>query len=158
MDIIGVYIFGGFIWVRLTTNNRGINMGEYLLVRCLKDLPNEQGFEFVGVTFSGEEVDCFVHKNFAGKYVILSLYTRQEMFGKLKGWKVLPKPINQPTNQQLLAALNDVYLAHSIGDYEVARTNAVLQELLDLRIYWSLEDLWLQLKIYRYFDWFKYEY
>lgn len=55
-------------------------------MKNLKDLPNESGFEFVGIKHDGSKVDCFVKFSFEGQYVVLSKHTNNRMWGELKGW------------------------------------------------------------------------
>jgi len=56
------------------------------LPRSLKDIPNREGFSFVGVTKFGEHIHCFVKKSFEGSYVVLSEVNNERVFSKLTGW------------------------------------------------------------------------
>jgi hypothetical protein len=53
----------------------------------LKDLPNTQGFEFVGIAKDGNEIPCYVHNSLDSGYIVLSCHTNNRMYDKLKGWK-----------------------------------------------------------------------
>ena len=57
--------------------------------RELKDLPNKQGFEFVGITSIGNEIPCYVHRSTTGCYIVLSAYTDRRIYSELIGWREL---------------------------------------------------------------------
>lgn len=57
-----------------------------LIPKNLKDIPNREGFSFVGITRSGEHINCFVKKSFEGSYIVLSEANHERVFSKLTGW------------------------------------------------------------------------
>jgi len=69
------------------------NIGLEEVMRFLIDLPNQEGFKFIGVTHDGEELNCVVMKNPSGCH---SVYDDRgtPVFLELQGWK-----LNQTTGQ-----------------------------------------------------------
>ena len=53
----------------------------------LRDIPNQHGFQFVGITYDDEEIDCIVKcLNVAPIYCAYDMFN-QPVFFKLKGWR-----------------------------------------------------------------------
>ena len=56
-------------------------------IKALALLPNEQGFEFIGIKKDNTEVDCRVVFDVTGSYVVITQHTNERVFNQLKGWK-----------------------------------------------------------------------
>lgn len=52
----------------------------------LKDLPSQQGFEFVGVKRGGGYVYCRIHNSLDSGYVILTQHSNRRIYDELIGW------------------------------------------------------------------------
>lgn len=55
--------------------------------RELGDLPNQEGFRFVGVMADGTEVACVVSRDEAGLHRACREGTGEWMFPRLNGWR-----------------------------------------------------------------------
>ncbi len=65
----------------------------HLNKRELRDIPNQDGYEFVGVTHDGDEIKCIVKKNPIGCHGAYDL-DGNPVFIQLKYWvKVLGKGV-----------------------------------------------------------------
>ena len=58
-------------------------------MRFMKDLPNQEGFKFIGITYDDEKINCIVMKNPAGCHSVYDDHGTP-VFSKLQGWE--PKP------------------------------------------------------------------
>ena len=56
-------------------------------MNALRDLPNQDGFEFIGITAMGHTGNCIVKKMADGCHVVQGDYC----FGDLAGWTNKPK-------------------------------------------------------------------
>lgn len=56
-------------------------------MRELQNLPNRDGFEFIGIKNNGEQAACHIHRREDGIHVVAG----EACFADLIGW--LPKPI-----------------------------------------------------------------
>lgn len=61
------------------------------LINYVSMLPNKHGFEFVGVMKDGQEIDCIVLKDVFCQHRAFTLYTRDDIYSKLIGWRETPK-------------------------------------------------------------------
>lgn len=52
----------------------------------LKDLPNQQGFEFVGITHSNERINFFIHNSLESGFIAIRESDRSRVYEQLKGW------------------------------------------------------------------------
>lgn len=69
-------------------------------VRNLSDIPNVEGYAFVGLTSSGEHESCVVKKNDAGIHYCVYEETGVSAYGGLRGW------FPYIDNEKMLASLN----------------------------------------------------
>ena len=53
--------------------------------KCLGDLPNHEGFEFIGITRDDTEIRCIVKKDSVGFHRIYS--NDVPVYHKLKSWR-----------------------------------------------------------------------
>jgi len=56
-------------------------------MKHLKDIPNQQGYAFIGITKDDQRIDCIVIKDVVGCHVIVNEYTKERIFHNLKGWQ-----------------------------------------------------------------------
>lgn len=60
-------------------------------VRQMKDLPNQHGYEFYGITLGGKKVQCYVHQNSdTGLHEVRDMFRGRPCFKELKGWQEKP--------------------------------------------------------------------
>ena len=55
-------------------------------LNALADLPNKSGFEFTGLTKTGELIACVTEKYSEGYYTVYKLGTNERVFQLLMGW------------------------------------------------------------------------
>ena len=56
-------------------------------MKFLDSLPNQEGFEFIGVDTGGLELVCVVYKNILGCFGVCEKENKQPCFMRLVGWK-----------------------------------------------------------------------
>lgn len=61
-------------------------------MRVLRDLPNQDGYRFVGVTLDQERVPCIVGVDPVGCHSVYRESDREPFFFKLHGWEPHPQP------------------------------------------------------------------
>ena len=61
-------------------------------MKFLDSLPNQEGFEFIGVDKDGVELVCVVYKNVLGCFGVCEKENKQPCFMRLVGWKRLIQP------------------------------------------------------------------
>lgn len=66
-----------------------------MTLRALRDLPNQEGFRFVGVDLHMVEHDCIVDKNPVGCHSVYREADREPFFFRLYGWKRHDESISQ---------------------------------------------------------------
>lgn len=54
-------------------------------MKQLKDLPNSNGFVFIGICYDNSEIVCHIRSN-GSIYIILDM-NNEPSYSKLKGWK-----------------------------------------------------------------------
>ena len=59
------------------------------VTRVLRDLPNQEGFKFIGVFLDGSEHECRVFKNAVGIHSVERSADHEPCFFKLYGWRPL---------------------------------------------------------------------
>ena len=53
----------------------------------LKDIPNQEGYEFTGICKDGSKIPCIVRKDSVGWHCAYSLIDNLKYYTKLKGWE-----------------------------------------------------------------------
>lgn len=59
------------------------------LFRALRDLPNEEGFRFIGVDTTMTEFNCVIRKDAAGMHSVYREADNEPFFMKLYAWRPL---------------------------------------------------------------------
>lgn len=59
-------------------------------MKHLTNLPNLEGFEFIGIDHNGQRVECIVDKNPVGCHEVYIKATRDPCWCRLSGWEPLP--------------------------------------------------------------------
>ncbi len=57
-------------------------------MRELKDIPNQEGYEFTGICKDGTELPCIVHRDSVGIHCAYSLIDDLKCYDKLQGWEI----------------------------------------------------------------------
>jgi hypothetical protein len=58
-----------------------------IVARALKDIPNQRGYRFVGITLDQERVPCIVDLNACDCYSVYRESDREPFWFKLWGWE-----------------------------------------------------------------------
>ena len=53
----------------------------------LRDIPNQHGFQFIGITHQGNEIDCVVKRNNGSLIHMAYDMFNVPVFKSLKGWR-----------------------------------------------------------------------
>lgn len=53
----------------------------------LRDIPNQENYEFTGICKDGSKIPCIVHKDHEGLHCVYSLATNLKCYDKLQGWE-----------------------------------------------------------------------
>lgn len=56
-------------------------------MRELRDIPNQENYEFTGICKDGSKIPCIVHKDSVGMHCAYSLETNLKCYDQLKGWE-----------------------------------------------------------------------
>lgn len=56
-------------------------------MRALRDLPNQEGYRFIGVDLDGAEHECVVAKDNIGCHTVKRISDGAPFFFKLYGWR-----------------------------------------------------------------------
>lgn len=56
-------------------------------MRKLRDIPNQEYYEFTGICKDGSKIPCIVHRDSVGIHCAYSILTNLKCYYQLKGWK-----------------------------------------------------------------------
>lgn len=59
------------------------------MMNNIKDVPKQEGFEFIGICKDGSEISCIVKKNILGQYRVYEILN-DPITDELEGWKHKP--------------------------------------------------------------------
>lgn len=61
-------------------------------MRALRDIPNQRGYRFIGITLDQERVPCVVDLNAVGCYSVYRESDREPFWFQLQGWEPMEAP------------------------------------------------------------------